>query len=189
MRLSAPQQSEKKTPNFSLSNSISISPSTTRLRMSQSNRQLLVDIVVSSPAGLSTTQDLPTTPRRKGSGTSHNSLIGWSSSVRKSITLEEAARLDDLMLRSPTSLSSPAIIDTTTLFQSDLSSPGLFRTPRKRKTNIMSSIIDLCNTIMGTGIVSLPYAFSAMGLGLGTIFVIISVWVTWFSLRLLGLSF
>ena len=56
---------------------------------------------------------------------------------------------------------------------------------RRPKRSILTSTIDLCNTIVGTGVVSLPYAFSTIGLGMGTVFVIIAVWSTWFTLRLL----
>ena len=89
-----------------------------------------------------------------------------------------------------TTPSGAAIINTSTLYNSDLSSPGIFRIARRRKNraNIVSSTIDLCNTILGTGIVSLPYAFSTIGLGFGTLFVLVSVYTTWFSLRLLVLS-
>jgi Transmembrane amino acid transporter protein len=56
---------------------------------------------------------------------------------------------------------------------------------RRPKRSILTSTIDLCNTIVGTGVVSLPYAFSTIGLGMGTVFVVISVWATWFTLRLM----
>ncbi len=59
---------------------------------------------------------------------------------------------------------------------------------RRVPRSILTSTIELCNTILGTGIVSLPYAFSTVGLGLGTIFVLLAVWTTWFSLRMLVTS-
>ncbi|KAI9204004.1 transmembrane amino acid transporter protein-domain-containing protein, partial [Polychytrium aggregatum] len=47
------------------------------------------------------------------------------------------------------------------------------------------SVINLINTIMGTGMLSMAYAFAAVGLLGGTLLVVISAAATWFSLRLL----
>ncbi|KAI8901352.1 transmembrane amino acid transporter protein-domain-containing protein [Globomyces pollinis-pini] len=57
-----------------------------------------------------------------------------------------------------------------------------------KSSSVLTSTIDLCNTILGTGIVSLPYAFSTVGLGLGCVIVVLSIIGTWFTLRLLVLS-
>ncbi|KAI8924730.1 transmembrane amino acid transporter protein-domain-containing protein [Entophlyctis helioformis] len=51
--------------------------------------------------------------------------------------------------------------------------------------SVTASVIDLCNTIMGTGLMSIPYAFATVGLGYGIFLVFASAAATWFSLRLL----
>lgn len=53
---------------------------------------------------------------------------------------------------------------------------------------VAESTIDLCNTIMGTGMLSIPFAFSMVGWGLGVVLVFFSMIGTWLSLRLLVAS-
>ncbi|KAH6579259.1 hypothetical protein BASA61_010371 [Batrachochytrium salamandrivorans] len=51
--------------------------------------------------------------------------------------------------------------------------------------SVLTSTIDLCNTIMGTGLLSIPYAFATVGIGYGVLLVLCSAAATWFSVRLL----
>ena len=120
-----------------------------------------------------------------------------SSSAAAADTSDAAALLlkreqDAVLMVDPTTSASQDLLhqvaSINTIYDADLNSPGLFKVPPKKRASIMTSTIDLCNTILGTGIVSLPYAFSTIGLGFGSVFVILSVWTTWFSLRLLVVS-
>ncbi|KAL2919386.1 hypothetical protein HK105_201030 [Polyrhizophydium stewartii] len=51
--------------------------------------------------------------------------------------------------------------------------------------SVLVLTIDLINTIMGTGLMSLPYAFATVGLGFGSLLICVSAAATWFSVRLL----
>ncbi|EGF78404.1 hypothetical protein BATDEDRAFT_2177, partial [Batrachochytrium dendrobatidis JAM81] len=51
--------------------------------------------------------------------------------------------------------------------------------------SVLTSTIDLCNTIMGTGLMSIPYAFATVGIGYGSFLILCSAAATWFSVRLL----
>ncbi|KAJ3302330.1 hypothetical protein HDV03_005163 [Kappamyces sp. JEL0829] len=98
-----------------------------------------------------------------------------------STILTSPASLPSLLSDEVDKSSRPSI---NASYNADLGSLGLFKT-RRVSRSILTSTVDLCNTILGTGIVSLPYAFSTVGLGVGTFFVVLAVWTTWFSLRLL----
>ena len=51
--------------------------------------------------------------------------------------------------------------------------------------SISSSVFNLANSIIGAGILSLPFAFALVGYGLGTILLMITVIAADFSIRLL----
>ena len=50
---------------------------------------------------------------------------------------------------------------------------------------LLQSVSDMMITIFGTGAMALPFAFSVVGLALGTFICLLSMITTWFSLRLL----
>lgn len=52
---------------------------------------------------------------------------------------------------------------------------------------MVSSVSNLSNTILGAGMLGLPFAVDAMGLGLGLIFLIICAFGAYFGLYLLTL--
>ncbi|KAI8910478.1 transmembrane amino acid transporter protein-domain-containing protein [Gorgonomyces haynaldii] len=49
----------------------------------------------------------------------------------------------------------------------------------------LNACIDLINTILGTGLISLPFAFAVCGLGTSTLLLLVAVLSTWYSLHLL----
>lgn len=51
----------------------------------------------------------------------------------------------------------------------------------------MASLFNLTSTILGSGVLALPYAFSRTGYGLGAILIVFSAFTSYFSLHLLGL--
>lgn len=67
---------------------------------------------------------------------------------------------------------------------SDLLFPG-FGDEKNRKSTIMVAVFSLLNTILGGGILSLPYAFMKSGALLGVLMMSISVVISIFSLQLL----
>jgi hypothetical protein len=81
------------------------------------------------------------------------------SSFEPSLRSLSPSSLDADAFKIQTEQSLPSI---NAAFDADLGSIGLFKTMRVQRS-ILTSTIDLCNTILGTGIVSLPYAFSTIG--------------------------
>lgn len=88
-------------------------------------------------------------------------------------------------------LTSPYVSETTpmldgeglleesrTILQTNYSSVGSTGT-------VLTSIISLTNTIMGVGVLGVPYAMASCGYVLGVILLIASACATWFTMRLL----
>ena len=59
--------------------------------------------------------------------------------------------------------------------------------PSKERSGIFASVINLANSIVGSGILGLPFAFAAAGWSLGYIFLVIAAIFTIFSLHILSL--
>ncbi len=55
----------------------------------------------------------------------------------------------------------------------------------RQRPPVWKSTISLCNTIMGTGILSMPYAFATVGVLPGILLLSACAFATWFSLRIL----
>jgi amino acid permease len=51
--------------------------------------------------------------------------------------------------------------------------------------SVFSSIFNLSNTILGPAIVSIPFAFQTVGLGLGTFLLVICMFCAWYSLNIM----
>ena len=64
----------------------------------------------------------------------------------------------------------------------------LERAPERRGASIASSTLNLANTIMGTGILGLPFALAGTGYVIGGVFLLVSTAVAMLSLQLLSES-
>lgn len=60
--------------------------------------------------------------------------------------------------------------------------------PEHQAVSVVANTIDLSNTILGTGLVSLPYAFQTVGVGTGALLLALAALSSWFSLHLLVAS-
>ena len=65
---------------------------------------------------------------------------------------------------------------------------ALLGTTEVRGASMVSSVINLANTIMGTGALALPFAFANSGIVSGTLFLCLSTALAVFSLHLLSLT-
>lgn len=66
-------------------------------------------------------------------------------------------------------------------------STGGFKSPQPRTMAIIPSSASMLNSVIGTGILALPIAFSRVGYGLGTIIMIVCMCLSWGTLVVIGL--